>query len=296
MPPPFALDALNSASTADFVAAMAHVFEHSPWVVEAATASRPFETLAALRDAMLAVIEGATPEQRLALIRAHPDLADRVKRATGMTPASAAEQDGAGLHRLSESEFEQFEKLNDAYREKFGFPFILGVRRHTKDSILDRFARRLDNAVPEEEAEALAEIGRIASLRLAALVEGGDALAVHGQLSTHVLDKHAGLPADGVSLELVELSREGESRVLVRTVTNADGRTDAPLIADRPVPIGAYELRFHAGAYYARRGVPLSDPRFLDIIAVRFGVAEPEAHLHVTLLMTPWGYTTYRGS
>jgi 2-oxo-4-hydroxy-4-carboxy-5-ureidoimidazoline decarboxylase len=82
----------------------------------------------------------------------------------------------------------------------------------------------------------------------------------------------------------------------VESETNPDGRTDAALIAARPVPIGAYELRFQAAAYYARRGVTLSDPPYLDVIPLRFHVAEPEQHLHVPLVLTPWGYGTYRGS
>jgi 2-oxo-4-hydroxy-4-carboxy-5-ureidoimidazoline decarboxylase len=296
MPERLTLDALNQLSATDFVAALGNVFEHSPWVVGAAAQARPFANLAALRDAMVGLIEAAAPDQRLALIRAHPDLAERVRRAAELTVESVAEQDGAGLDRLSEAEFAAFEQLNSAYREKFGFPFILGVRRYTKDSILDVFESRLLNLPEQEEAEALREISRIASLRLAALVEGGDTLGIHGRLSTHVIDKHGGQPADGILVELIEQSRRGENRALVKTVTNADGRTEAGLIENRPVPIGLYELRFHVGAYYTRRGITLSEPAFFDIVSVRFGVAVPEAHVHVPLLMTPWGYTTYRGS
>jgi 2-oxo-4-hydroxy-4-carboxy-5-ureidoimidazoline decarboxylase len=88
----------------------------------------------------------------------------------------------------------------------------------------------------------------------------------------------------------------GESRIVARAVTNSDGRTDMPLIGGRPVPIGSYELRFSVGKYFAGRGVPLSDPPFLDRIPLRFSVSEPEGHLHVPLLVTPWSYATYRGS
>jgi 2-oxo-4-hydroxy-4-carboxy-5-ureidoimidazoline decarboxylase len=296
MPERLTLDALNQTAAADFVAALGHVFEHSPWVVEAVAQARPFASLAALRDAMIGLIDAAAPEERLALIRAHPDLAERVRHDAEMTAASLAEQGGAGLDRLTETEFAAFDQLNSAYREKFGFPFILGVRRHTKDSILDVFERRLLNLPEQEQAEAIREISRIASLRLAALVEGDDTLGVHGRLSTHVIDKHGDQPADGILVELIERSRRGEDRVIVKTVTNADGRTDRPLIEGRPVPIGLYELRFHIGAYYTRRGLTLGDPAFFDIVTVRFGVAEPEAHLHVPLQMTPWGYSTGRES
>jgi 2-oxo-4-hydroxy-4-carboxy-5-ureidoimidazoline decarboxylase len=296
MPERLTLDVLNQVSAADFVAALGNVFEHSPWVVEAVAQARPFASLAALRDALVALIGAGAPEQRMMLIRAHPDLADRVRHEAELTAESVAEQDGAGLDRLSEAEFAEFDQLNSAYREKFGFPFILGVRRHTKDSVLDVFERRLVNLPEQEQAEAIREISRIASLRLAALVDGDDTLRVHGRLSTHVIDKHSGQPADGILVELIERSRRGEDRLILQTATNADGRTDPALIEGRPVPIGLYELRFHIGAYYTRRGLTLGEPAFFDIVTVQFGVAAPEAHLHVPLLMTPWGYSTYRGS
>ena len=143
---------------------------------------------------------------------------------------------------------------------------------------------------------SISEICRIAALRLAQLVSADDRLPVIGRLSTHVLDTHSGKPAAGVSVELVELSALGASRVVTRTVTNSDGRTDQPLIGGRPVPIGSYELRFSVGKYFAARGVKLSDPPFLDEIPLRFSVSEPEGHLHVPLLVTPWSYSTYRGS
>ena len=116
-----------------------------------------------------------------------------------------------------------------------------------------------------------------------------------GRLSTHVLDTHSGHPAAGVTVELLEV--DGAAlRVVERAVTNNDGRTDRPLIADRPLPIGEYELRFFVGDYFATRGVPVSDPAFLNVVPVRFSIAEPEGHYHVPLLVSPWSYTTYRGS
>jgi 2-oxo-4-hydroxy-4-carboxy-5-ureidoimidazoline decarboxylase len=111
-----------------------------------------------------------------------------------------------------------------------------------------------------------------------------------------VLDTHSGRPAAGISIELTELSDLGQPRVVARAITNSDGRTDQPLIGGRPVPIGRYELAFHVGAYFADRGVPLSDPPFLDRIPLQFAVSDPEGHLHVPLLVTPWSYATYRGS
>ena len=296
MPEQLTLDTLNRASRADFVAALGEIFEHSPWVGEAAVARRPFRNLAALRDAMIASVANAPAAQRLELIRSHPDLANKAQRAQGLTSHSTREQDGAGLDRLSDTEFAMFEKLNNAYKAKFGFPFMICVRRHTKDSILDAFARRLNNDRAQEETEALTEIARIASLRLAGMIASEEPLAVHGTLSVHVLDTHRGLPAEGMKFSLVELSRRGDERLIADLVTNADGRTSPEPIEGRPVPIGTYELRFQAAAYFAGRDVPLSKPPFLDVIPLRFSVCEPEQHLHVPLLVTPWSYSTYRGS
>ena len=111
-----------------------------------------------------------------------------------------------------------------------------------------------------------------------------------------VLDTHRGRPAAGVAIELVQLSANGEHVTLARATTNGDGRTDEPLIGGQPLPIGRYELRFHVADYFAGLGTPQGDPPFLDTVPVRFAVAEPEGHYHVPLLVTPWSYSTYRGS
>ena len=290
------LEQLNACTQGDFVAALANIFEYSPWVAEQAFAARPFAGINALFAAMKTAVERAPDELRLALIKSHPDLADKTRRAAGLTAESTAEQNSVGLDRLSDAEYEAFERVNNAYRAKFGFPYIVCVRRHTRDSILADFEHRLPNDIATETKASIGEICRIAALRLDQLVVASDRLPVHGRLSTHVLDNHSGKPAVGIEVELVERSRLGASRVVTRTVTNADGRTDQPLIGGRPVPIGRYELNFSVAKYFKQRKVPLSDPPFLDDIALRFAVSEPEGHLHVPLLVTPWSYATYRGS
>src|SRR5882672_7564843 len=287
---------LNACSKADFVAALGNVFEYSPWIAEQAANARPFAGVVALFEAMQAAVQRAPSDVRLALIKAHPDLADKTQRAAGLTAESNAEQNSAGLDRLSDAEYEAFERVNNAYRAKFGFPYIVCVRRHTKDSILRDFAKRLPNDARTETQTSLEEICRIAALRLDQLVASDDRLSVHGRLSTHVLDTHSGKPAAGIAVGLVELSDLGASRVVTRTITNSDGRTDTPLIGGRPVPIGRYELTFSVANYFAERNVPMSDPPFLDSIPLRFSVSDPEGHLHVPLLVTPWSYATYRGS
>jgi 2-oxo-4-hydroxy-4-carboxy-5-ureidoimidazoline decarboxylase len=287
---------LNACSKSDFVAALANIFEYSPWIAERAAAARPFAGVTALFAAMKAAVDRAPSELRLALIEAHPDLANKMQRAAGLTVESNAEQNSVGLDRLSDAEYAAFERANDAYRSKFGFPYIVCVRRQTKDSILRDFERRLPNDASTEMQTSIEEICRIAALRLDQLVASDDKLKVHGRLSTHVLDTHGGKPAAGVAVVLTELSELGAGRVVARTVTNSDGRTEQPLISGGPVPIGSYELAFGVGRYFAERQVPMSDPPFLDQIPLRFSVSEPEGHLHVPLLVTPWSYATYRGS
>jgi 2-oxo-4-hydroxy-4-carboxy-5-ureidoimidazoline decarboxylase len=291
-----ALASLNAADEAGFMAALGDVYEHAPWVAQAALKQRPFATLAALHAAMMEAVRAAPPEQQLALIKGHPDLAGKAARAGTMTIESKAEQASAGLDRLAEAEFAQFHRLNDAYREKFGMPFIICVRRHSKDSILQQFERRLQNTISAETETALGEIFHIAALRLDQRIEAADDLEVHGRLSTHVLDTQAGRPAAGVTIELLELSANGEQRMIARATTNRDGRTDEPLIGGRPLPIGRYELRFHVADYFAGMGARQDEPPFLDVVPVRFAVAEAEGHYHVPLLLTPWSYCTYRGS
>ena len=115
------------------------------------------------------------------------------------------------------------------------------------------------------------------------------------RLSTHVLDLARGGPAAGVRIELFRL--DGERRELLRsTVTNADGRTSEPLLEGDPLPRGEFELLFHAGDYFRGLGVALSDPPFLDRVAMRFGIDPARGSYHVPLLVAPYGYSTYRGS
>ena len=289
------LEALNTASEAEFAAALGDIFEHAPWVAANAARRRPFAALADLLAAMSDAVQAADPARQMVLITGHPDLAGKAARAGTLTAASTAEQAGAGLDQLSDAQFEAFQRLNSAYREKFGMPFIVCVRRHTRESILTQFERRLAHDAAQERSTALQEIFRIAALRLDDRVSAPDRLRVHGRLSTHVLDTRAGAPAPGVPIELAELGG-GHPRVIARAVTNADGRTDEALIGGRPLPIGRYELRFAVAAYFAAQQAALADPPFLDVIPIRFAIAEPEGHYHVPLLVTPWSFSTYRGS
>jgi 5-hydroxyisourate hydrolase len=115
-------------------------------------------------------------------------------------------------------------------------------------------------------------------------------------LTTHVLDTSIGRPASGVEIELHAVAADGARALLKRTKTNADGRTDSPLLTAAEAQAGSYELSFHVGAYFRGRGATTAEPPFLDIVPIRFAIADASAHYHVPLAVTPWSYSTYRGS
>jgi hydroxyisourate hydrolase len=114
-------------------------------------------------------------------------------------------------------------------------------------------------------------------------------------LTTHVLDTVRGKPAVGVEIELYALEH-GRAELVRAATTNADGRTDQPLIPAAQARVGTFELRFHIGAYFHAQGASVAEPAFLDIVPIRFSIADPSAHYHVPLVATPWSYSTYRGS
>lgn len=171
--PTVTLTALNATDREAFVSLLGEVFEHSPWVAEGAFDARPFASVAALHQAMTRVVAEAGEGRQLELIRAHPDLADRAALAGKLTQSSTREQRGAGLDALSADEYARFHNLNNRYRDRFAFPFVLAVKGHTKTSILEAFETRLGNDPERERERALAEIARIARFRLAALVDEG---------------------------------------------------------------------------------------------------------------------------
>jgi len=116
-----------------------------------------------------------------------------------------------------------------------------------------------------------------------------------GRLTTHVLDLSAGCPGSGIRVELTRV--DGAARIAVTSaVTNSDGRCDKPILEGETFRLGWYELAFHVGDYFAARGIVLPEPKFLDIVVIRFGIAAGDQHYHVPLLVSPYGYSTYRGS
>ena len=284
------LDEVNAASVAELVAALGAIFEHAPWVAEQAAAARPFASVAALHDAMVAAVTTAPIDAQIGFLRGHPELGGAAARGGQMAAHSIAEQRALGLDSLAADRAAEIQALNARYTERFGFPFILCVSRHTRASILAQFGRRLNNSRDAEIQTALAEIGLITRLRLVALVDGPGKPVTQGVVSTHVLDTAAGRPGSGIPVVLYEIDGS-QSIKLTETVTNDDGRTDAPLLGGAPLRIGIYELHFSVGRYFGT-----APGAFLDVVPVRFGITEAEAHYHVPLLVSPYAYSTYRGS
>ena len=157
---------LSACDRVRFVAALGWIFEDSPWVAERTWKQRPFSSVMQLHAAMTEVVASASRDEQLALLRAHPDLGTRAR----MSDASTGEQAGAGLDRLTGAELERLQRLNAAYREKFGYPFLFAVKESTTQQILAALEERLPRNPDDEFAEALRQVYRIARFRLEASV------------------------------------------------------------------------------------------------------------------------------
>jgi 2-oxo-4-hydroxy-4-carboxy-5-ureidoimidazoline decarboxylase len=165
---PYTLADVNQMDQTEFIHAFGTIFEHTPEIAAIAWNQRPFSSPEAVYMAMVAAVDQFSLEQQLALVRSHPDLGSKA----AMAEASVQEQQGAGLDSLSPEEFERFQQLNQAYQDRFGFPFIVAVKHHTKESILAAFAERLTHDSNTERQQALTEIKEIVRLRLMAAIQG----------------------------------------------------------------------------------------------------------------------------
>lgn len=167
----YTLDQLNRMPADAFVAALGGIFEHSPWVAAAVEPQRPFDSIDALHRAMVSAVETASDERRLALINAHPELAGKAAVRGELTAESTREQSGAGLDQCTQQEFDTLQRLNRTYRERFGFPFILAVRGYDRRGIIANFEARVHKSRDEELRTSVAQISRIARLRLDELID-----------------------------------------------------------------------------------------------------------------------------
>ena len=162
----YTITELNQMNQEAFVEALGAVFEHTPSIAQQAWTLRPFTDVNTLHQKMVEVVQGMSQAEQLALIRAHPDLGSKAK----MAEASVKEQTGIGLNQLMPEEYDRILLLNQAYKDKFGFPFIIAVKNHTKATLIETFECRLQNPVDVEMELALTEIAQIAKFRLLELV------------------------------------------------------------------------------------------------------------------------------
>ncbi len=161
------IDQINDLDRSAFIQDVGWVFEHSPWVAQRSWLHRPFESREELIKTMESEVESASRAEQVSLLSAHPDLGSRAQ----LSPSSANEQAGAGLDRLTPEEYRRFHELNEAYKTKFGFPFLFAVKGSNKSQILQALERRLDAAAEEEFQTAIGQVYQIARFRLQGLID-----------------------------------------------------------------------------------------------------------------------------
>jgi len=262
-----ALAELNAATSGKFVAALDGVFEHTPWIAERAAARRPFASRHDLLDAMRAVVDAATEDEQLELIRAHPQLAGRAAIHDRLTAASTREQQGAGLDACSPNEFARLQELNGAYNAKFGFPFILAVRGHDRTSIIAAFEARLCNDAEAERRTALEQIARIAEFRLASTVSapiGDETMAMHERLARFSDDSGALTctylrPAHRATAQRIrDFMRAADLDVEIDAIGNVVGRWRCGAPGAKTLITGShYDTVINGGKYDGRLGILL---------------------------------------
>jgi len=327
------LNILLSLPPADFHAAIGGIYEKTPWVVEAfyndnlspsldpsiiAATKERITNVKLLFDEIKQYVVNGEKEKQLELLKSHPDLClklappkeDGAAAAGGdnadITNESRQEQGRAGLSTLTTEERTKFTELNDKYKERFQFPFILAVRNASKHTVLSALEGRVTSTVEEEIACAVSQVHKIAWMRLLLNVDHPEGADGHGGfLTCHVLDTANGIPASGMRIELYKLVdrpetngvRTQQKRLLRTFLTDSDGRLGGPALAGTDFDVGQYEWMFYAGDYFAKfSGSRITGTPFLDVIPLSFGLDDPTEHYHVPLLVSPWSYSTYRGS
>jgi allantoate deiminase/N-carbamoyl-L-amino-acid hydrolase len=268
------LETLNTCDTGTFVQALNGIYEHSPWIPERTAARRPFATLTALKLALQATVVAASEDEQLGLIRAHPELAGKAAIAGKLTRESTGEQASAGLNHCSPEEFETLHRLNTAYNEKFGFPFILAVKGPdgkglTRRQIIDTFSRRVKNARKDEQAESLRQIGRIAEIRLNDLL--GHTPALGNAIMQWAEEIGAWSDEEGVltcaymttahrktAAQIATWMREAGMEVGIDAVGNVIGRYRSDVPDAKTLMTGShYDTVRNGGKYDGREGILL---------------------------------------
>ncbi|KAL3788460.1 hypothetical protein HJC23_011412 [Cyclotella cryptica] len=322
MPTKIPLNRLLDLPPAEFLSTLGGIYEKSPWIVEAfynATLSPTLDAavIQSNKDAITNVrvlfhsiekfMRSAEREKQLQLLKSHPDLCLKINAAQceaeqDITQESIHEQRRANLSSLTTEERTTFTTLNNEYKSKFPFPFILAVRNASKYTVLSALRGRVGSTLEEEVECALFQVNKIAWMRLLDIVDSPEGRDGHGGfLTCHVLDTANGIPASGMSIELFRWENGGEGasqrRLIGSFVTNDDGRLNGPALAGKAFKEGTYEWNFYVGDYFAKYSSSrISGTPFLDVVPLKFGLDDPTEHYHVPLLVSPWSYSTYRGS
>jgi 2-oxo-4-hydroxy-4-carboxy-5-ureidoimidazoline decarboxylase len=287
---------LMAKPSTDIVDSLKGIYEHSAWVAESLVKNdiSSIQSITELATAMQQIVDDSSEEQKLALLQAHPDLGAKVAHLQTLTKESQQEQSSAGLHTMNGKEVETFHSQNNQYKDKFQFPFILAVRNASKHTVLSALKGRLPNSYQHEFVAAISQVHKIAWMRLLQIV---DTTNSPGFLTCHVLDTANGCPAANMKITLTKLSEPNAGVIIGEFVTNSDGRLEGgPALKGPTFQVGIYEWTFYAGDYFASKGAYTSGQPFLDVIPIRFGIDNPDDHYHVPLLVSPWSFSTYRGS
>lgn len=274
---------LNSCAAADFVDTLRGIYEHSPWIPERACAKRPFATFAALKFALQEVVAGASTDEQLGLIRAHPELAGKAAIAGQLTAESTIEQAKSGLNLCSAAEYATLHQLNADYNAKFGFPFILAVKGPdgqglTRQSIIETFTRRLKNQRAGEMAECLRQIHRIAELRLndllgvvpvfgPTLMQWSDTLAGWSEMEDGLTCSYMTAVHQRTAAQLAHWMREAGMEVTIDAVGNVAGRYLSAEPDAKTLMTGShYDTVRDGGKYDGRLGIllPVAIARHLN--------------------------------
>ncbi|MCB8874722.1 2-oxo-4-hydroxy-4-carboxy-5-ureidoimidazoline decarboxylase [Acidisoma silvae] len=284
---------VNRLSDAGFCDRFAGVFEKTPWIPAAVVGLRPFASKAQLLAAMADALAQAEPARKLALLRAHPVLGGQAAKRGEVTAHSKSEQAGLGLDSMTGPEEESFAQLNQAYLDRFDFPFIIAVRgQRDRRAILAAIQQRIEQPLAVERERALAEVVQIAGFRLDGLIADGEADGAKASaltLSLHVLDTAVGTAGVGLAFTFSRIEADEVRSPLAAAQTDAGGRW--ALDPQTVLSPGLYELVFAAGDYQAARG----RESFYDSIALRFRTQPAGGHYHIPLILSPFGYSTYRG-
>ncbi|WGW11745.1 2-oxo-4-hydroxy-4-carboxy-5-ureidoimidazoline decarboxylase [Saxibacter everestensis] len=292
-PVSLSVDEINTLAEEDFVHFFGDIYEHAPWIMAAVATLRPFASRADMYIASAMVLDDASEKDQRALLGEHPELARPDLNEGSLTVESAREQEGAGLAMLDGSLKGELNEIAQRYTQRHGFPGVVCVREHPNTaSIIAELNRRVDRQTAKEVQTGVAEIKKIARHRIISRVSekpGGP-----GYLTTHVLDTAYGTPGAGMGYDVAYVRHDRRCPVASGR-TNSDGRSESALLSGADFIPGEYEIVFRVGEYFSGCAGS-SGGRYLGDVPIRVIVDEPDQHYHVPLIVSNWGYTTYRGS